>query len=210
MRRILGIIVIIAIIAVAAFFGGRALGFIPNPTGDGQAGVPGAEATATPLPPITASQGVIADARVIPLQSAGLSMATSGIVAEVLVDEGQLVAAGEPLIRLDAAQARAAVARAEADLQRSQANLDDLLDGNRVEDIAVAQAAVDAAQARLDKLVQSTDAGDLAASQAAVASANASLQKVLEGPSDQELIAAKADIANAEAALTQAQRAYDR
>ncbi|MCB0104469.1 MAG: efflux RND transporter periplasmic adaptor subunit, partial [Caldilineaceae bacterium] len=139
-----------------------------------------------------------------------LSMATSGIVAEVLVDEGQMVAAGEPLVRLDAAQARAAVARAEADLQRSQANLDDLLDGNRVEDIAVAQAAVDAAQARLDKLVQSTDAGDLAASQAAVASANASLQKVLEGPSDQELIAAKADIANAEAALTQAQRAYDR
>lgn len=210
MRRILGIIVIIAIIAVAAFFGGRALGFIPGPGGEGQAGVPGADSTATPLPPVTASQGVIADARVVPLQSAGLSIATSGIVAEVLVEEGEFVDAGQPLVRLDAAQARAAIARAEADLQRSQANLDDLLDGNRVEDIAVAQAALDAAQARLDKLLQSTDAGDLDASQAAIASANANLQKVLEGPSDEQLIAAKADIANAEASLTQAQRAYDR
>lgn len=209
MRRFLLIIIIIAIIAVAAFFGGRALGFIPA-AGDAQLGGAAADATATPLPPVTASQGVIADARVVPIQSAGLSMAASGIVAEVLVDEGEFVEAGTPLVRLDAALVRAAIARAEADLQRSQANLDDLLDGNRVEDIATAQAALDAAKARLEKLVQSTDAGDLAASQAAVAGANANLQKVIAGATEQQLIAAKADIANAEASLTQAQRAYDR
>lgn len=210
MRRILGIIVIIAVIGVAAYFGGRALGFIPSNNGEGPAGIAGAEATATPLPPITASQGVIADARVVPVQSSGLSMAAGGIVAEVLVEEGEFVEAGQPLVRLDAAQTRAAVAQAEANLQRSQANLETLLDGNRVEDIAVAQAALDAANARLQKLVQSTEAGDLAASQAAVAAANANYQKVTEGATGQQLIAAKADIANAEASLTQAQRAYDR
>lgn len=210
MKRILGIIVIIAIIGVAAFFGGRALGFIPTPGASTEAVAPGAEAAATALPAITATQGVIADARVVPVQRAGLSIATSGIVAEVLVSEGEQVEAGQPLIRLDAALARAAVARAEADLQRSQANLEELLDGNRPEDIAAAQAGLDSAKARLDKLVESTDAGDLAASQAAIASANAGLQKVLEGPTEQELIAAKAEIANAEATLTQAQRAYDR
>jgi len=207
MKRIIGIIITIAVIGVVAFFGGRALGLIPTAAVDTEAG---ADAAATPLPAITASQGVIADARVVPLQRAGLSIATSGIVVEVLVDEGERVDAGQPLLRLDAALARAAVARAEADLQRSQANLESLLDGNRPEDIAAAQAALDAANARLNKLVQSTEAGDLAASQAAIASANANLQKVLEGPSEQELIAAKAEIANAEATLTQAQRAYDR
>jgi multidrug efflux pump subunit AcrA (membrane-fusion protein) len=209
MKRILITIVVIAVLAVAAFFGGRALGFIPSPEGGPLAGGPAAEATATPLPPVTASQGVIADARVVPLQRAGLNMATSGIVAEVLVREGDQVAAGQPLIRLDDAMAQAGIAGAEASLQRAQANLNELLNGNRPEDIAAAQAALDAAQARRDQLVQSTDAGDLAAAQAAVASAAASRQKVLEGPSDQELIAAKADIANAEAALTQAQRAYN-
>lgn len=210
MRRILLTILIIAIIAVGGYFGGQALGLIPSP-GTATAGLgPGAEAEPTPLPPVIASQGVIADARVVPVRRSGLSVATGGIVAEVLIKEGELVAAGQPLVRLDGALARAAVARAEADLQRAQANLSDLLAGNRVEDIKAAEAALDAAKARLNKLVQSTEAGDLAASQAAVASANANLQKVLEGPSQQELIAAKADIANAEATLTQAQRAYDR
>ncbi len=211
MRRIFVSIVVIAIVAVGAYFGGQALGLIPQADTDATvAGIDGQTAEPTPLPPVIASQGVIADARVVPLQRAGLSVASGGIVAEVLVNEGEQVRAGEPLVRLDAALARAAVARAEADLQRSQANLSDLLAGNRIEDIAAAQAALDAANARLDKLVQSTEAGDLSASQAAIASANANLQKVLEGPSEQQLIAAKADIANAEAALTQAQRAYDR
>lgn len=212
MRRFFIIILVIAIIGVGAFFGGRALGLIPTPGGEtAQTGAPGGqEAEATPLPPVTATQGVIADARVVPVQRSGLSMAASGIVAEVLVDEGQRVEAGQPLVRLDAALARAAVARSEAELQRSQATLADLLDGTRPEDVAAAQAAVESAQSQLDQLVQSTEAGDLAALQASVAGANAGLQKVLEGPSDEELIAAKAEIANAEAALTRAQRAYDR
>lgn len=210
MRRILVTILLIAIVAVGVFFGGRALGLIPTPGTETAGNGTAQDAEPTALPPVIASQGVIADARVVPLQRAGLSVATGGIVAEVLVGEGERVEAGQPLVRLDAALARAAVARSEADLQRAQANLATLLDGNRVEDIAAAQASVDAAKAQLNRLVQSTEAGDLAASQASIASANANLQKVMEGPTEQELIAAKADIANAEAALTQAQRAYDR
>lgn len=209
MKRFLIAILIIAIVGVGAFFGARAMGLLPG--GDGEGGIGTAQDTSpTPLPPVIASQGVIADARVVPLQRAGLSVATGGIVAEVLVEEGEDVEAGQTLVRLDAALARASVANAEANLLRAQANLESLLDGNRVEDIAAAQAAVDAAQAQLNKLVQSTEAGDLDAAQASVASANANRQRVLEGPTEQELIAARADIANAEAALTQAQRAYDR
>lgn len=210
MRRFLVIVLIIAIVAVGGYFGAQALGLLPTQDGESAIAGQGQDAEPTPLPPVIASQGVIADARVVPVQRAGLSAATGGIVAVVLVDEGERVEAGQTLLRIDDALARAGVARAEADLQRSQANLNSLLDGNRVEDINAAQAAVDAAQAQLNRLVQSTEAGDLDAAQAAVAGANANLQQVMEGPTEQELIAARADIANAEAALTQAQRAYDR
>lgn len=78
----------------------------------GAASDPGAEITPSPdLPP---SSAVVADGRVIPVQSAALSLETGGVISEILVAEGDEVEPGEPLIRLTTAdQLAAAVASAE-------------------------------------------------------------------------------------------------
>jgi HlyD family secretion protein len=152
---------------------------------------------------------VIVDARVEPADSAQLSMSAGGIVKELLIEEGQTVKAGELLVRLDSALQQVSIAQAQAQLQRAQANLQQLIAGARAEEIAASEAQVNAAKARLTSLTEAALPGQIAQAQASVAAANAGLAKVLEGADSNSLIAARAEIAMAEASLTQAQRAYD-
>ena len=168
------------------------------------------EAATGEIPAVKANNEVVADAVVVPAQSAQLSMATGGIVSEVLVAEGDQVEAGQVLERLDAARQAAAVAQAEAQVSRAQSALAELKAGPRPQEIAAAEAAVEAAQAQLAGIQQGARPEEVAAAEAALAAARASLQKVKEGPREGELVAARADLANAEAALQQAQAAYDR
>ena len=165
---------------------------------------------AADIPPVKASSEVVADAVVVPARSANLSLASGGIVAEVLVAEGDAVEAGQVLLRLDEARQRAAVAQAEAQVRRAQSALAEAQAGPRPAEIAAAQATIEAAQAQLARIQQGARPEEVTAAEAALAAARASLQKVKEGPREGELIAARADLANAEAALQQAQAAYDR
>lgn len=153
---------------------------------------------------------IVVDGRLVPVQSADLSLTTSGIIAEVLVEEGATVNAGDLLLRLDASQQQVAVAQAQAELQRAQAQLAELAAGPRSQEIASAEAALSAAQARYNRLAEASLPGDIAAAEAAVNGAQAGLAKVMEGVNEQQLIAARADLANAEALRQQAQRAYDK
>jgi HlyD family secretion protein len=101
-----------------------------------------------------------------------LSSASSGQVAEVLVEEGQRVDAGDPLIRLDDADAREAVA--EAELQVAQAE-GDLALAQIEAQAGVVQADLDAAQADYDETVAlSVRVGDQ------LASARISLERALD------------------------------
>lgn len=154
--------------------------------------------------------GVTVDGRVVPVQSAELSLPLSGITAEVLVAEGEVVEAGQALVRLKATQQAAAVAQAEAQLARAQARLNELQAGAREQEIAAARAAQDAAEARLARIENGALPAEITAATAALAEAQAALQKVLEGASDQQIIAAESELANAEAVRRQAQAAYDR
>jgi multidrug resistance efflux pump len=149
------------------------------------------------------------DARVVPVEEYNLSLNTNGIVAEVMVSEGEKVKAGQVLVRVDGSLARVSVTQAQANLARAQANLAKLEAGTRQQEIAQAQAAVDAAQARYNKLANTTLPGEVAAAQASVVSAQASYAKIAEGASAQELIAARNDLANAEAKLRNATSKYD-
>lgn len=152
---------------------------------------------------------VVADARVVPVQEASLSLAVGGIVKEILVSEGDQVEAGQLLLRLADAQQQVAVAQAQANLQRAQATLQQVMAGPREAEIASAQAALDAAQARYNRLAEASLPGSIASAQADLAASQAALAKVLEGPSEEQLIAARAEVASAEAELTRAQRAYN-
>jgi multidrug resistance efflux pump len=165
---------------------------------------------ASELPAVKASQEVVADAVVVPVRSAKLSLPTGGIVAEVLVAEGEAVEAGQVILRLEAARQAAAVAQAEAQVQRAQSRLEELETGARRQEIEAAQASVEAAQAQLARVQAGARTEEITAAEAAMAGAQATLQKLKEGPSKGELIAAQADLANAEATLQQAQAAYDR
>jgi multidrug efflux pump subunit AcrA (membrane-fusion protein) len=169
------------------------------------------QATAqAPVEPVRASSSVVAEGKVVPVESADLSLPSGGIVAETAVKEGDTVQAGQMLLRLEATRQTAAVAEAEAALRRAQANLSGLKAGARPEEIAVSKAAVEAAQAQLAKLEAATKPEDVKAAEAVLAGAQAALQKQLEGPSRDERIAAQQEVDNAAANLQQAQAAYDR
>lgn len=78
-------------------------------------------------------------------QVVNLSFLTAGRVAEVYVEQGQFVFAGEPLIKLDDDNQRIAYDQAVLALERVQLELDDLLAPVSEDDIRIAQASVDSA-----------------------------------------------------------------
>lgn len=217
MRRVITIIALLVLIGIGGYAAVRT-GLIPmpgqptaTPTLDGGATPQTGAAAGAPLPAANraADGSVVADARVVPVQEAGLSLPASGIVEEILVAEGEQVEAGTVLLRLSAAQQKVGVARAQADLQRAQARLDQLLAGPREQEITQAEAALAAAQTRYNRLAEASLPGNIAAAEAGVASAQAGLAKVLEGPSEQQIIEARAEVARAEALVRQAQAAYN-
>jgi HlyD family secretion protein len=135
----------------------------------------------TPTPVVTpgaktAASGASAQGYITPVRYADLSFRTSGRVAQVLVAEGDQVKAGQPLVKLEDADLKAALAAAQADLQRAQK-------GARPEEIAQVQASVDIAKAQLDlaqinldRFQNSARGVQLASAQAEVARAAADLQ----------------------------------
>jgi multidrug efflux pump subunit AcrA (membrane-fusion protein) len=162
------------------------------------------EATAT-LPPVRADHQVMADGRVVPVRRAEMNFVTTGVVAEVLVAEGDHVEAEQVLARLDAAQQTAAVQQAEANLARAQAAFEQLMARPYPEELAVAEAALARAQETLNslELIGSTQAEQDAA-QAGVDEAQAELDALKASPRPAEIDAAKAEVDAAEAAVAQA------
>ncbi|HRW06842.1 MAG TPA: HlyD family efflux transporter periplasmic adaptor subunit [Caldilineaceae bacterium] len=210
-RWFIGIIVVVLLLA-GGFYAYQA-GYLPTGASNEATMVTesGAAATLSSDEDVSVvAPDVVADARLLPVQRANLSLAVSGIIDEVLVQEGDVVTAGQLLVRLRANQQQAAVAQAQATLLRAEAQLRQLTAPPRSQEIAAAEATLQAASARYERLAEAALPGDIAAAEAAVNASQASLAKVLEGTSEQQLIAARADLANAEAVLRQAQRAYDR
>ncbi|RME60870.1 MAG: HlyD family efflux transporter periplasmic adaptor subunit, partial [Caldilineae bacterium] len=142
------------------------------------------EAAAPLLPVVKAAESVIVEARVVPRREAGLSMSTNGLVTQVLVANGDRVAAGDVLIQLSNARQRAAVAQAEANLRNAELRVAELQAPARAEEIARYQASIALAQA--------------------------GLQKVLDGASNGDVVAARSRLATADAARREAQAAYDK
>lgn len=200
--KVINGLVIVALIAAALF----ALAGCGAPANSANT----RQAAATVIPVVQADRGIVAEGKVVPVRTARLSMAATGIVAEVAVAEGGQAAAGQTVIRLESARQAAAVAQAEAQLQRADASLAQLKAGPRKEEVAAAQAAVDAAAARLKRIKDGAQPAEVAAAKASLAEAQAALQKTYEGANEQQIIAAQADFMNAAAAVRQAQAAYDR
>ncbi len=123
-----------------------------------------------------AADSVLTASGTIEARVVRISPEVGGRVAQVLVDEGQKVTAGQVLVKLDDSALQAQHAQAVAALQTAQAHLDELKAGARPEEIAAAQAAVAAARAQLDKVKQGATPQDIAVAQAAVAVAQAGVR----------------------------------
>lgn len=202
MKKIVLSIVVIAVVAATAF---AAMQFI----GQRSQAASETDAVSASIPAVQESR-VLVDGRVVPAQRAELSLAASGILAEILVAEGDQVESGQPLLRLQAAQQQAAVAQAQAQLARAEARLAELKAGAQAQETASANAVLQQAQARLDRIQNGALPAETAAARAALAEAQAALQGVLDGPRGQQFIAVQAELANAEALQRQAQAAYDK
>jgi len=153
-------VIVVAILVVLA--GGGAL-FLRN------RGKPDAAAAAAPAGPVAVPVQVAtveradltatleATGTILPLNHATLASKIGGRVAKVYVRESDRVRAGQVVVELEAAEARARVAQAEAALQvaqarvgASQARLAALRAGARPQEVRQAEEAVRAARSTLD------------------------------------------------------------
>ena len=116
--------VAVALLLVSALAGCKA-GKEGGADKDGKDGKPQVEAVPVEVAqvsrrPIAASYA--GTATLEPLAESQVVAKTSGVALEVLVEEGQQVKAGQPLVRLDADRARLSVAQAQAQLRKLENN----------------------------------------------------------------------------------------
>ncbi len=157
------------------------------------------------------------------LREARIGTKTSGRVATVLVQEGQRVPAGAPLMQLDTSELVAQESQARANVEMARARLEQLQAGARVEErrqtanaAAQAQWTLRLAQAEVQRLRTLYEQGavskqqlevaetQLAQAQMADDSAQQSVKLVQLGPRPEEIQVARAQLAQAEANLAAA------
>ena len=173
-----------------------------------------AQADASPtatIPVVTSARSdyIVAEAKVEAAEWRDLVLEIGGTVREILVEEGDAVEAGAPVVRLDSADLARAIATAEQNLIIQQANLDTLINGATDADIAAAEAALVSAQETLLRVEDGPDEEDIAAAQASLDAAGETYQKLLDGPDELDLAQVQARLSTAEASLREAQARYD-
>ncbi len=186
MKRLVGVIVVVAIVAGAAWH----QGFVPSLAGDDAP----AEAT---LPPVKAPEEIQAEARVVPARFAALGLPAGGRVIEVLAAPAARVAKGDVLLRADPREAEARAARTKADLRAAEAAFTKVVTGASKEELEAAEAAIAVADAGVDSAA------------GAVAMAKANLAKLLAGPTAEELAIAESEVDQAKNSLWGAQSQRD-
>ncbi len=147
-------------------------------------------------------------------QSLDLTFQTSGSVTQVLVKEGDLVKADQPLAQLDPRDLALQVASAQAALASANTKLIQTKDGNvQPADIAAQQAAVASAQAQLRSAqaqlaaLKNPSADKISSAEATVRQAQLDLQSQTDNSSASKT-KAQQDLQKATDALTQAQSQY--
>jgi multidrug resistance efflux pump len=200
---LIGLVIVAVLVVVGFYVSGIGRETFPAMASPAPA-VETVRANATP-----ANAAILVDGSLVPVRYASLSLPVDGMVSQVPVMEGDVVAAGDLLVGLDNERQRIAVTRAESELAQAQARLDELMAGSPPEEIAAAQAVVDGAKAERQRLLDGPQEAEIAGAEAGVAAAKAQLLQVLEGADETQLIEARANLGSAEAELQRAQRAYN-
>ena len=182
----------------------------------------GQAASATPeaIPTVIADSTIIAEGRVEPLRDAEIAFNASGVVSEVLVEEGETVKKGQPLIRLGD-ELDTQYAAAQLELVSAQKALNDLLNTSGAD---LAQAVIDLKQAKED-FDKADDYLNYLENSKKVPQSQTKLfletkrnswmyvykTKTFKGPAPEDwIIEAQNDLALKKAKLDEAQNTYDR
>lgn len=123
-------------------------------------------------------RGVIRISGNIEVTDAEVSFKIPGRVEQRLVDEGDRVAAGQRIARLDSRELAQEVALRQAEVQASEAMLAELEAGSRPEEIGQAAAALQRAESKLAELQAGSRPQEIATAEAAVASARAEMDRL--------------------------------
>ncbi len=145
----------------------------------------------------------------IPASELALGFQSGGVLAEVLVEVGDQVEAGQLLARLDSTDAQDQVAQAEISLHQAELDLASLSEDVDAADLAAAQANLSSAKASLTALTSPAADQDLLAAKENLKSAQEALADLLDGPDEDTVDSAKADVTLAEMSVRTAQAAYD-
>jgi len=113
----------------------------------------------------------------IEVTDAEVSFKIPGRVEARLVDEGEMVRAGQTIARLDSAELAQEVAARRAERQAVQAALAELEAGSRPEEIAQAEASAAQAKARLDEMLAGSRPEELSAAEAVLRRAKAEAER---------------------------------
>jgi HlyD family secretion protein len=92
---------------------------------------------------------ITASGEVVPVQSVNISPKNPGVLAELLVEQGDRVQQGQVIARMDVGDLQAQILQARANLAQAQAQLDQALAGNRPQEITQARARLSQAEAQL-------------------------------------------------------------
>ncbi len=93
---------------------------------------------------------IAASGTATPVQSVNISPKNSGVLVDLLVEQGDTVEAGQIIARMDDDNLQAQLIQARAQVAQVQAQLAEARAGNRFQEIEKAQAQVEAAQARAE------------------------------------------------------------
>lgn len=105
----------------------------------------------TPVSAVKADNRVIAEGVVLPEKYVNLALASDGVVAEILVKEGDLVAEGQILARLENSELRAELDNARAELAKAAASFAQTAAGTASRDIQLKEAQQEEAQAEYEQ-----------------------------------------------------------
>ena len=172
------------------------------------------------VPPVlSADKEVVAEAVIEPARWAELSYDTGGEVTEVAESEGDRVAAGAPLLRLDTEELALSLQSAQQDVVAQKAALEQLVKGSsetlvaraareNAEQIAQAEVGLQIVELQLEKARQEDPATDVAAAQKRVEQLKLQLAQARAQSASPEVTTAQVALERARIALADAQNEY--
>lgn len=169
---------------------------------------PKVDAIATMTVPVEAQNltvRITSSGTVQPVQRVNLSPKGSGRIAELFVEQGDRVEAGQIVARMESRDVEAQLAQAKAREASVRAKLAKIEAGNRSEDIASARARLEQAEASLAQVQAGSRVEEVAGARARFQQTQAGLQRLRAGSRVEEVSQARARLAQAQARLADAQ-----